>query len=87
MQKISDQTLIRTLSVVILILLAVVVYSYAVKPAINAFVIEKQIEARDMTLEYLISSVETNGYVELTKGNETLILVPYQQPEQNVLSE
>ena len=87
MKKISDQTLIRVLVVAVLVLLAVVVYAYAVKPSINAYVINKQIEARDYVLETLISNVETNGYVELTKGNESLVLVPYQQPEENFVSE
>jgi hypothetical protein len=72
--------LVRFLVVVILILLMLVVYAYAVKPYINSYVVQKQIEAKDYVLDTIINQVNTTGYVELTMGNKSLILVPYQQP-------
>lgn len=81
MEKPSESRIIIVLTILILILLTLVVYAYAVKPALNAYVIQKQVEAKDFVLESLISNVETNGYVELYQGNESLVLVPYQVPE------
>jgi len=70
--------LVRFLVVVILILLILVVYAYAVKPYFNSYVVQKQIEAKDYVLDTIIQQVNSTGYVELTRGNASLILVPYQ---------
>jgi len=77
----KSQLVIRILVIVILILLALVVYAFAVKPAFNAYVIEKQIEASELVLGSLISQVDQNGYVEIVNGNDSLILVPYNSPQ------
>ncbi|HLC86866.1 MAG: hypothetical protein A2639_02010 [Candidatus Staskawiczbacteria bacterium RIFCSPHIGHO2_01_FULL_34_27] len=77
----KPQLTIKILVVVVLILLAVIVYGFAIRPAFNSYVIQKQIEAKDLVLGSIISQVGQNGYVELINGNESLILIPYKLPQ------
>ena len=67
--------------VVLLVLIVVVVYFFLAKPTINGYIVEKQIEARDITLFAILDQVQQQGYAQITFGNQSLILVPY-NPQQ-----
>ena len=65
---------------VLLLLLFVGVFVYAmfIKPSIQGYVIQKQLEASNFVLTGIIDQVQKQGYVEIRVGDEqSLILIPY----------
>lgn len=74
---------IGVLILIIVLLLAVVVYTLLIKPQFNAYVIEKQTETAELVLNTLLLQVQQQGYVQITdfETNQTVVLVPY-NPEQ-----
>jgi hypothetical protein len=73
------------MTLVIVVLAIVVVYSFAVKPAFNGYVIEKQNEAQYIVLNALLSQLQQNGYIQIPLDNErVLTLVEYQPPTEKV---
>lgn len=73
--------IVPILIIVILILLGIIAYAFVIRPSISGFVIEKQIEAKDITLASIITQVQQKGYVQIVYGNESIVLVPYQGEE------
>jgi hypothetical protein len=69
--------LIVMLALVIVAIAIVVVYSFAVRPAFNEYIVSKQVEAQDMILNALLSQLQQNGYIQIPIGDEVLTLVPY----------
>jgi len=73
------------LIIIILILLAVIAYLFVIRPSISGYIVQKQIEAKDMTLNTLLIQIQQQGYAQITdtEGN-AIILVPYnaQQAQQ-----
>lgn len=74
---------IKILSVVIILLVLFIVIMFIVRPAINNYVIKKQIQAQEYVIASILNQIQQTGYVQLPVGNQTLVLVPY-QPEQTV---
>ena len=78
------------LILVIVILVAVVVFAFWVKPAFNGYVVQKQVDAQNLILANIASTVLQNGFVQIPVGNQTMILVQAQpvqqeqQPEQQI---
>jgi len=70
--------IIVVLIIVILILLSVILYSFVLKPWINGYVINKQIQAKDATLNAILYQIQQQGYTQIadSEGN-TITLVPY----------
>jgi len=68
---------ITILSVAVAILLLFVLYFAIFRPHYEQFVYEKQIEGANEGINYVVTQVLTNGYVQLQVGNETLTLIPY----------
>ena len=62
--------------VIVLVLIIVVAYVLFIKPAFNGYVIQKQIEAKDITLINIISQIQQQGFAQITFGNQTLFLFP-----------
>lgn len=71
--------LVVSLILVILILLGVIGYAFAIKPAINSYVINNQNQGIDFAVSNILQQLQQNGYVQIPVGNQTLILVPAQQ--------
>lgn len=81
----NKNRLVAVMAFVIVIMAAVLVYSFALEPTFNGYVVSKQIEAQDIVLSSLIGQIQQNGYVQIPVGEEVLTLVPYQEPaEQEV---
>lgn len=76
----NKNRLVAVMAFVIVIMAAVLVYSFALEPTFNGYVVSKQIEAQDIVLSSLISQIQQNGYVQIPVGEEVLTLVPYQEP-------
>ena len=67
---------------IILILAVVLIYVLAVKPKFQGYVVNQQIEAQKALIKSMIQVANQQGYLTLNDGNETIILVKYQQQEQ-----
>ena len=62
------------LAVILFILLA---YFFFVKPKFQGYVVDKQMEAKDLTLIAIANQINQQGYAQISYGNQSLILVPY----------
>jgi len=67
---------------VALVLILVVAYILLIKPSFNGYVVKKQIEAKDITLLNILNQVQQQGYAQITYGNQTLVLIPYNPQQQ-----
>jgi len=74
--------IVLALVLIIAVLLAVILYMVWAKPAINGYVIEKQIEAKDIVLSSILAQLQQEGYVTIAdqEGN-SIVLVPAQQQQ------
>lgn len=68
--------------VVTLILVLVLIYIMLVRPGFNGYVVNKQLEARDLTLIAILNQVQQQGFAQISFGNQTLLLVPYNPNQQ-----
>ena len=64
----------------ILILAFALVYITLIKPKIQGYVINKQIEAQGIVVKAIMNQVNAQGYVQLFDGNNSIILVKYVPP-------
>ena len=78
MVKGNRTRIIIILIVIILVLLSVILYSFVLKPSINGYIVNKQIEVKDATLNTILYQIQQQGYAQIsdTEGN-TIVLVPY----------
>jgi hypothetical protein len=79
---------IRILAIVVVVFALVMAYFFLIRPLTNNYIVEKQTEAQIATYNFIvndmIAQLQQNGYYQLPIGNETLILVPWQEPQQQV---
>lgn len=78
----KTQRTIKILIGLVAFLLLVIVYFFVAQPQMNKFVIEKQSEGIDYAVGSILSSIQSQGYVEIPVGNQTLVLVPYVPPKE-----
>lgn len=82
---IKEKNTYRTLFILTLLILSVliviVIYILAIKPTIQGYVVQKQIEASNYTSNYIIGTivnqVQQKGYIQLTYANQSVILIQY----------
>ena len=79
-QKRTNLT-IAVLIALVAVLLAVVVYAFALKPAMNGYAVNAQNTGIQYTINAILLQIQQKGYAEIPVGNQTLILVPYQNPQ------
>lgn len=79
----NKSLLIASLVLIILVLLGIITYIFAIKPAISSYVIGTQNQGIDYALAIIVQQIQQNGFVQIPIGNQTLILVPA-QPQQAV---
>jgi hypothetical protein len=88
MTKERRDVLVIALIVVVVLLLGFISYMFLIKPAINAQVIgwanQGYTQAQIDMINSMLAQLQQNGYVLLPtgNGNQTIALVPYQQPSQ-----
>jgi len=77
-KKSRSGLVIIILIIIVLILLGIILYSFVIKPSISGYVLNKQIEAKDATLNTILLQIQQQGYAQISdnQGN-TIILVPY----------
>lgn len=79
----NQNRLVAIMAIVIVALAAVVVYSTALRPAFNGYVVERQNEAQYMVVNALLSQLQQNGYIQIPLDEENVLtLVEYKQPQQ-----
>ncbi len=81
--KMSTQgKMIVALIFIVVVLLGVILYSFALRPSFNGYVVSKQVEAQDFLIVAMVNQLQQNGYVQIPVGEEVLTLIPYQSPEE-----
>ncbi|MEK6841626.1 MAG: hypothetical protein AABX91_00545 [Nanoarchaeota archaeon] len=80
----ADRTkaLIVILVLIIVVLAGVVAFTFLIKPKVTGYIVEKQTEGVQIAVNAILLQLQQQGFVQIPVGNQTLILVPYQQPEQ-----
>jgi len=74
----SKQGLIIKILIAIIVLLALVLlYFFVVKPSVDSYVLNKQIEAQQLVFANMIAQLQSTGAYQLAIGNQTLVLIPY----------
>ena len=76
----KTNVLITVLVLVIVILAGIMLYAFIVKPKISGYNVQKQTEGVQLAINYILTQLQQNGFVQIPVGNQTLILVPYQPP-------
>jgi len=64
----------------ILILACALAYVALIKPKVQGYVINKQVEAQGIVVKAIMNQVNAQGYVQLFDGNNSIILVKYVPP-------
>jgi len=77
----ENKRIVQVLIGVIILLLLVIGYFFIVKPMINNSAEDNQIIGFNLAITGILQQLQQQGYVQLTIGNNTLILVPYQPPQ------
>jgi CHASE3 domain sensor protein len=80
------------LIVIILILVGILAYTFAIKPTIDGYVVKKQLEAQSATANQIINNMltqlQTRGYVVITDANgQSLVLAPVPNSELEKIEE
>ena len=73
----DEKRIIRVLVSVIVIMALLMAYFVIIKPQIDKAATNNQIEGYNIAITSLLSQLEQQGYVQMTIGNQTLVLVPY----------
>lgn len=85
--KVREKNPYRTLFIltflVLLVLVIVVVYAFLIKPTIQGYVVNKQIEASDIIIGTIVSQIQQQGYVQLSYKNESMVLIQYTPTEKD----
>ncbi len=69
---------------IIVVLVLALVYLLFVGPGITGYVVDKQVQAQQVVVEAIIQQVNAQGYVQLSNGNESVVLVEYVPPQEQV---
>ncbi|MDE1848753.1 MAG: hypothetical protein KGH55_01855 [Nanoarchaeota archaeon] len=76
-QRTPKNRLVVILIAVIAVLALLVIYAFAIRPAVSGYTINAQNAGINYALSAIVSQVQQNGYAQIPVGNQTLILVPY----------
>ena len=76
--------LITVLVLIIVLLVGILGYKYLVQPKWAGYTVQKQTEGVQIAVNYILAQLQQNGFVQIPVGNQTLILVPYSPPQQQI---
>ncbi len=82
MEKENNRILIAVLLVLVVVLGGMVLYSFALKPAISGYVVNAQNQGVNLAVASIVNQIQQQGYVQIPVGNQTLVLVPYNSNQQ-----
>ncbi|MBS3100283.1 hypothetical protein J4463_03675 [Candidatus Pacearchaeota archaeon] len=66
--------------VIIVVLALALLFVLVVSPAVNQYILNKQIGVANEIVNGIIQTVNQQGYITLSNGNETMVLVKYIAP-------
>ncbi|OIO41437.1 hypothetical protein COU56_04430 [Candidatus Pacearchaeota archaeon CG10_big_fil_rev_8_21_14_0_10_31_9] len=75
----DKKMVIATIAIVVLAL--ALIYVLLIEPKIQGYVVQKQVNAQEVTVQAIVQIVNQQGYVVLGQGNDSVVLVKY-NPEQ-----
>ncbi len=81
MQENKKVLIIGILALVIVILGAMVIYTYIAKPVVTGYESKIYNQGASNVLSVLVNQIQTQGYVQIPVGNQTLVLAPYTPPQ------
>jgi|GEM_PF-4593060 len=70
--------IIKILVAVVILFALILIYFFVIKPSVDNYVLNKQIEAQQYVFANMIAQLQSTGAYQLAVGNQTLVLVPYQ---------
>ena len=74
---------IAVLILVIVILAAIMLYAFFIKPQIQGYAVQKQNEGVQIAVNSILLQLQQNGFVQIPLNqNQTLYLVPYNPQQQ-----
>ena len=77
--------LIVVLALIVVVLALGLIYAFIIRPAISGYTVQKQTEGVQIAINSILAQLQQNGFVQIPIGNQTLVLVPYTQPQaQNI---
>lgn len=79
----KTQRTIKILIGLVAFLMLVLVYFFVAQPQMNKFVAKKQYEGANYAVGSILASIQSQGYVEIPVGNQSLVLVPYVPQQEN----
>ena len=83
-EKDSRKTMLWILLTITIILALALIFILAVKPGVQKYVFNKQVEAANIITNNfytdMITQLQNQGYYQVTIGEQTIVLVPYQNP-------
>ncbi len=82
MARDSRSRIIWILAVVIALLILAMVFLFVVRPSVSSYVFNKQIEAQSYVFADMVAQLQNTGAYQVQIGNQTLVLVPYQFPQE-----
>ena len=68
-------------AIAIVVLALALIYVLLIEPKIQGYVVQKQVNAQEVTVQAIVQIVNQQGYVVLGQGNDSVVLVKY-NPEQ-----
>lgn len=73
----NQSRIVAIMAAVIVVLAVALVYSLALKPAFNGYVVAKQVEAQESVVSAIVGQVGQTGYVQIPvgEGEQPIILV------------
>lgn len=80
----ESNKVIKILIAVIIIMALVMAYFIIIKPQIDKATTNNQVTGFNIAIQGILDQLNQQGYVQLTIGNRTLILVPYNPQNQNI---
>ncbi len=82
MRQDKTKLTIKILSAAVILLLIFIAFFFVIQPQMNKYANERRLEGAELYVyQVILPQLQSNGYVQIPIGNETLVLVPY-IPEQ-----
>lgn len=76
----KDKKFVIAVSVIVLLGVALL-YITVVSPKIQGYVIDKQTQAQENTVNAILQIVDQQGYVAIGDGENSVVLIKYQPPQ------
>ena len=83
MKENKTKLFVWILAILVVVLIGVVAYLLAVRPAITGYATNNQIQGYQIAINDILTQVQQNGYVAIPVGNQTLYLAPFNPQQVN----